>query len=171
MSGRGSGAIGIFSRLDSLLAAVSQLRQRGYTRLSVVSPFPVPEIQRAFDASPSPIRYFTLAGGLLGMCIGFGLPIYTALDWPLQTGGKPILGLPSFAIIGFEMTILFGALATLVGLLIHARLPARSVEISHDPRFSEDCFGVFVACPASQLEAVKDSLASSGAQDVYEQGG
>ena len=170
LSGRGSGAVGIFSRLDSLLAAVSQLRQRGYTRLSVVSPFPVPEIQRAFDTSPSPIRYFTLAGGLLGVCIGFGLPIYTALDWPLQTGGKPILGLPSFAIIGFEMTILFGALATLVGLLVHARLPARSVEISHDPRFSEDRFGVFVACPASQLEAVRDSLASSGAQDVYAQG-
>ena len=170
LTGHGTGAVGIFSQIDSLLAAVKHLRQRGYTQLSVVSPFPAPEIQRAFDTPTSPIRYFTLAGGLLGACLGFGLPIYTALDWPLQTGGKPIVGLPSFAIIGFEMTILFGALATLLGLLLHARLPARSVEISQDPRFSEDRFGVFVACTGSQLTAVKDSLTSSGAQDVYGQG-
>ncbi len=170
LTGHSTGAVGIFSQLDSLLAAVKHLRQRGYAQLSVVSPFPVPEIQRAFGSSTSPIRYFTLAGGLLGACVGFGLPIYTALDWPLQTGGKPIIGLPSFAIIGFEMTILFGALATLFGLLLHARLPARSVEISQDPRFSEDHFGVFVACTGSQLTAVKDSLTASGALDVYGQG-
>ncbi len=171
LTGHGSRAVGVFSQLDSLLAAVTHLRRRGYSHLSVVSPFPVPEIQRAFGAPTSPVRYYTLAGGLLGACLGFGLPIYTALDWPLQTGGKPIIGLPSFAIIGFEMTILFGALATLLGLLLHARLPARPVAISQDPRFSEDRFGLCVACTDAQLSAVKDSLTSSGAQDVYGQGG
>ena len=170
LTGHGSGAVGIFSQLDSLLAAITHLRRRGYSQLSVVSPFPVAEIQRAFGASTSPVRYYTLAGGLLGACLGFGLPIYTALDWPLQTGGKPMIGLPSFAIIGFEMTILFGALATLLGLLLHARLPARPIAIGQDPRFSEDCFGLCVACTGAQLSAVKDSLTVSGAQDVYGRG-
>ena len=170
LTGQGIGAIGVFRQIDTLIAALQNLRQKGHNQLSVVSPFPSHKIQEALSQHSSPIRYFTLVGGLLGCCIGFALPIYTALDWPLQTSGKPIVGLPSFAIIAFELTILFGALATFLGLLLNARLPARSVEITQDPRFSEDRFGLFVACSGQQAAAVRETLTSSGAEDVYGQG-
>jgi hypothetical protein len=41
-----------------------------------------------------------------------------------MVGGKPIVSIPAFVIIAFELTILFGALATLTGFLILAGLPS-----------------------------------------------
>jgi hypothetical protein len=162
--------VGIFTQLDKLTASITALRRGGYQNLNVVSPFPSHEIQAALGKHKSPIRYFTLIGSLLGCAIGFALPTYTALDWPLQTSAKPIVALPAFTIIAFELTILFGALATFIGLLLNARLPSRSVAITHDPRFSEDCFGLLVPCTTEQTSAVRQTLTSSGAQEVYGQG-
>ena len=163
--------VGVFTNLDTLVAAVRSLRRDGYKNLSVVSPFPSPALEEALGTRKSPVRYFTLIGGLLGCAIGFALPTYTALDWPLQTSAKPIVALPAFAIIAFELTILFGAIATLIGLLVNARLPARSVAIMHDPRFSEDRFGLLVPCTAEQTGTVRRLITADGAEEVYGQGG
>ncbi len=164
------GLVGVFTHLEKLVAAVHTLRQDGYKNISVVSPFPSHELEAALGTRKSPIRYFTLIGGLLGCAIGFALPTYTALDWPLQTSAKPIVALPAFAIIAFELTILFGAIATVIGLLINARLPSRSVVITHDPRFSEDRFGLLVPCTAEQTLAIQRSITAGGAEEVYGQG-
>lgn len=169
-TGQGTGAVGIFGRLETVVTAIRALHRDGQRQLSVISPFPSHAIQDALGTHPSPVRYFTLIGGVLGCAVGLGLPIYTVLDWPLQTGGKPVMALPAFAVIAFELTILFGAIATLTGLLLNARLPARCVKITYDPRFSEDRFGVFVPCSGQQVIAVKDTLTSSGAEEVYGQG-
>ena len=163
------GLVGVFTSLDSLVSTVRSLRRDGYTNLSVVSPFPSPALEEALGARKSPVRYFTLVGGLLGCAIGFALPTYTALDWPLQTSAKPIVALPAFAIIAFELTILFGAIATLIGLLVHARLPARAVAITHDPRFSEDRFGLLVPCSAEQTGTVRRLMTAGSAEEVYGQ--
>ena len=170
-AGQRPGIIGIFTQLDQLTASITALRRNGYKNFNVVSPFPSHEIQAALGKHKSPVRYFTLFGSVLGCAIGFALPTYTALDWPLQTSAKPIVALPAFVIIAFELTILFGALATFIGLLLNARLPSRSVAITHDPRFSEDCFGLLVPCTTEQTSAVGQTLTSSGAQEVYGQGG
>ena len=169
-AGRGAGIVGVFTNPDKLVATVRSLRREGYKNLSVVSPFPSHALEEALGTRKSPIRYFTLVGGLLGCAIGFALPTYTALDWPLQTSAKPIVALPAFAIIAFELTILFGAIATVIGLLINARLPARSVVITHDPRFSEDRFGLLVPCTAEQTTAIRRSITAGGAEEVYGQG-
>lgn len=168
--GHGAGIVGVFTNLDTLVATVRSLRREGYKNLSVVSPFPSPALEEALGTRKSPIRYFTLIGGLLGCAIGFALPTYTALDWPLQTSAKPIVALPAFAIIAFELTILFGAIATLIGLLINARLPARSVAITHDPRFSEDRFGLLVPYTAEQTGDLRRLITAGGAEEVYGQG-
>ena len=81
------------------------------------------------------------------------------------------MALPAFAVIAFELTILFGAAATLIGLFVNARLPAKSPAVRHDPRFSEDRFGLFVACDAEQRDMVRTMLSTDGAEEVYEQAG
>ena len=81
------------------------------------------------------------------------------------------MALPAFAVIAFELTILFGAAATLIGLFVNARLSARSPAVRHDARFSEDRFGLFVACEAGESDAVRMTLSAGGAEDVYEQAG
>jgi len=91
------------------------------------------------------VRWFTFLGGLTGLSFGLLFPIYTVLDWPLITGGKPIVSLPLFIVVAFELTILFGALATFLGLLVLGKMPRQNLT-GYDPRFSECSFGiVFIA--------------------------
>ncbi|NQU10863.1 DUF3341 domain-containing protein [bacterium] len=92
-------------------------------RIRIATPVPVDEAHRLLRVPPSPLKYFTFAGALTGLVAGFALTIYTALHWPLITSGKPIISLPPFLIIAFELTILLGALASLLGFLYLTRLP------------------------------------------------
>ena len=166
-----AGLVGVFRHADALPEVIRALRRDGHSALRIAAPFPSHTIETALPKRKSPVRYFTLAGGLLGCAAGFALPTYTALDWPLQTGAKPIVALPAFAVIAFELTILFGAAATLIGLFVKARLSARSPAVRHDVRFSEDRFGLFVACEAGESDAVRMTLSAGGAEEVYEQAG
>src|SRR5258706_3717035 len=45
---------------------------------------------------------------------------YMSYDWPLVVGGKPIGSIPPYVVIMFEMTILFGALSTILGIVFNA---------------------------------------------------
>jgi len=130
-----AGLVGSFRHLDSLLEAIEQLRQAGHRNLRTLSPVPHHAIDEALEKPPSPVRYFTLVGCLLGGATGLVLTIATALHYPLITGGKPIISIPPFLIIVFELTILFGGLLTLGGMLLNARLPRVHLLPAYDPRF------------------------------------
>ena len=73
--------------------------------------------------APSKIKFFALTGAILGLVFGFAFTIYTVLSWPIITGGKPIISVPAFIIIAFELAILFGALASLLGFFFFSGLP------------------------------------------------
>lgn len=163
---RGQGVLGIYDGVDAAVAAIESLRASGLKRLTVFTPVPSHEIEHALEAEQSPVRLFTLVGGLTGAATGFALPTWTSLDWPLVTGGKPIIAIPAWVIIAFELTILFGALSTVIGLFINARLPQRSPTLVYDRSFSVDQFGVYVVPPADREEEVRRVFAESGAVEV-----
>ena len=157
--------LGVYADSHAAVQAVERLRGRGLVRLESFSPLPDAVLESALGPRPSSVRAFTLAGGLLGCVSGLGLAIRTSLEWPLMTGGKPIVSMPAFLLIGYETTILFGALATLLGFLLLARLPRRPPPF-YDPRFSADHFGVLVS-PGSPEEAqLARELLSAGAVEV-----
>lgn len=161
-----SGVLGIFSQSTRCAQAIRQLRREGFLDLVTYSPVPDHEIEAALERPPSPVRFFTLTGAILGCVAGFALTIGTSLAWPLLTSGKPIVSLPPFVVIAFETTILFGALGNLLGFLLCARLPRRKTERQYDPRFSEDRFGIFIHCDESQAQTVMDLLRAAGAEEV-----
>lgn len=165
-----AGLVGSFSCLDSLLQAIERLQQEGYGELQALSPVPHHAIDKALEKPASPVRFFTLVGCLLGAATGFGLTIATALSYPLIVGGKPIVSMPPFLIIVFELTILFGGLLTLGGMLLHARLPRVHVVPAYQPRFSEDRFGLWVRCEEKDYERVTSLLQSAGAEEVFRAG-
>src|SRR5438105_3793621 len=147
MSRPEGGMLALYSELDSAVKAIEALRAAGMKRLIAFTPVPRHELEHAMDTPESPVRIFTLVGGLTGAATGFALPTWTSVDWPLVTGGKPIVSLPPFVIIAFELTILFGALSTVLGLLITARLPRTRVQVVYDPAFSAGRFGIYVEPP------------------------
>jgi len=164
------GLVGSFRHLDSLLEAIERLRQAGQRNLRTLSPVPHHAIDEALAKPPSPVRFFTLVGCLLGAITGLVLTIATSLHYPLITGGKPIISIPPFLIIVFELTILFGGLLTLGGMLLNARLPRVHILPAYDPRFSEDRFGLWVRCEDKDFDAVSALLRGAGAEDVHRAG-
>lgn len=158
--------LGVFQEVDTAVKAIEDLRAAGMTDLETYSPLPQHELEHALHRPQSPVRMFTLVGGLTGAATGFALAIWTSLDWPLITGGKPIVSLPPFVIIAFEMTILFGALSTVVGLFINARLGAMPRGFAYDPTFSGGDFGVLVDAPAGQGADARRILEEAGAIEV-----
>jgi hypothetical protein len=105
----------------------------------VVVPFPMHELDHLLKLKKSKLRYFTLVGALSGFFSGLALTLGTVADWPLITGGKPLMSVTAFLVIAFELTILFGAIASFVGFLILARLPVphRILDpVEHDNQFT-----------------------------------
>ncbi len=166
---RAAQVVGVFAHVDTTVRAIRDLRARGVSSFTVYSPLPVEEITEALEDHPvprSPVRLFTLVGGLTGTAGGFALTIWSHLKWGLVTGGKPIVSIPPFVIIAFELTILLGGLATLLGVFLTGRIPLFRRSPAYDPRFSADRFGIAVECAPGQVEAVRETLRIAGAEEV-----
>ena len=160
--------LGVFAHVDTTLQAIRDLRAKGFSDLTVYTPVPVEEIEHEVEkVRPlSAVRLFTLVGALTGTATGFFITIWTSLKWELVTGGKAPVSIPPFVIIAFELTILFGGLATLVAVLLLGKLPKLTPSATYDPRFTVDRFGVAVACPAETAEQVRSLLTAAGAEEV-----
>lgn len=164
-----TGTLGVYDAVDSAADTIERLRDAGLKTITVFSPLPSHELEHALHAGESPVRIFTLVGGLTGAATGFAFATWASLDWPLITGGKPIISIPAWVIIGFELTILFGALSTVAGLFISARLPQRRIMQVYDPSFSSDRFGVLVTAPAGREAEVHDIMRDNGAAEIRRQ--
>lgn len=158
--------LGVFHEVDTAVKAIEGLREAGMTDLESYSPLPQHELEHALHRPQSPVRLFTLVGGLTGTATGFALAIWTSLDWPLITGGKPIISLPAFVVIAFELTILLGALSTVIGLFINARLGPPNRDFAYDPSFSAGNFGVLVDAPSGKGDEARRILDEAGAAEV-----
>ena len=160
--------VGVFAHVDTTVKALEELRAKGYHDLEVYTPAPMHEIEDVMerDRPVSPVRLFTLIGGLTGTASGFLLTIWSAMQWGLVTGGKPVASIPPFVVIAFELTILFGGLATVVGMVLLGRLPRFRPTEGYDPRFSNDRFGIAVRCAPGRDGAVRDILRTAGAEEV-----
>jgi hypothetical protein len=157
--------VGIFSYLDDTVKAIKEVKSQKLD-YRVYSPVPRPEIEELTHPEKSPVRRFTITGAVTGVTFGFSLAILCSLDYPMRVSAKDIVSVPGFFVVGYECTILFGALATLLGMVILCRLPDMLRKVGYDPRFSLDKFGVVVGVDGSQIEAVRETLLKAGADEV-----
>ena len=158
------GLLAAYRHIDAASDAVRHLKRQGYEGFTVYSPAPVHELLDAVDHKVSPVRLWTLIGGLTGCATGFAMTIWMSLDYPTVVGGKPLASVIPYVVIGFELTILFGALATLAGLAFHAW--RTNQKAPYDGRFSDDHIGIFVPCAADRRSAVEELLRDAGATEV-----
>lgn len=168
MNGAHQGLMASFDYLDSTVDAIKTLRKEGFDEITAFAPFPEHDIEHALGYGPSPVRLFTLVGGLTGAAAGFAFTIFTAMDWPLVTGGKPILSIPAYVVIAFEMTILLGVISTVIGVFWNMRIPDLKTSVVYDPEFTAGSFGVYVTAPSDRLGAARAILESSGPTKLQE---
>jgi hypothetical protein len=112
------------------------------------------------------VRVFTLIGGLTGVVTGYALTLWMANDWQIMLGGKPFSSIPPYTIIAFELTILFGGLMTLLGLLTIGRLPSFKTHKAYSARFSAEDFGLVVTCRDRDVAEIDGLMREHHASEV-----
>src|SRR3972149_7392469 len=152
MSGRPGGVLAAFRHVDAAAHAVRQVKELGYKDFTVYSPVPNFEVMSAVGHRVSPVRVWTLVGGLTGGLSGYAMTMWMSYDYPLVVGGKALGSVPPYIIIMFELPILLGALSTLAGLMVHTFRTHRAA--AYDPRFTNDLVGSFVPCPPERRGGV-----------------
>ena len=163
-----AGLLASYDYVDSAVNAIGELRAGGLKKITAYMPYPDHHIEEALGYDQSPVRVWTLAGGLCGAAGGFALTSFTSMDWPLVTGGKPILSIPAYVIISFEMMVLFGVLATVIGFFINSRLPFVKPMVVYDPEFSAGKFGVYVTVAADRLDQARGILNGQDPSELRE---
>jgi hypothetical protein len=159
------GVLGSFEQIDAATDAIKALRADGHKDLVVYCSHPNHELEEALETPVSPVRLFTLIGGLTGCTAGFTMTIWMNLDWPLLVGGKAFASVPAFVPIGFELTVLIGALSTVLGVVLLILLLGKR-GVMYDPRFSDDRIGVFVPAPQEKASSLERLLRDAGAVEV-----
>jgi len=115
-----------FDDPDAALAAVREFRSSGFHVADVHTPFAVHGMDEALGLPPTRLPRATLVGGLVGGVVGMGFQLWVhAMDWPLNIGGKTNMAWQALVPVGFEVTILVAALATVAALLLRGRLFVR----------------------------------------------
>lgn len=160
------GVTAAFRELDSTVHAIEELREKKLGDITVYSPTPRHELEEAVGSPSSPVRRFTLVGGLCGVTFGYWIAIWTSNYWPLVTGGKAIASWIPYTIIGFEVMVLVGCLSTVFGMFYVNRIPRLTMTVGYDPRFSHGHYGIFVAAAPDKLDAAEQLLRRHGAAEV-----
>ncbi len=156
--------MGIFDNENKAASAIRELKNSAFTVERVHSPIPSHTIADALKLPKSRVGWFTLCGGITGFFTGFLLAIFTSTRWDMIVGGKPLVALVPFTIVGFEFTILFAVFGNVLGLISQARLPRFEVAPGYDPAFTGDRFGVLASCDPNEESGLSDMFRSQGAE-------
>lgn len=108
-----------FDTEDALLAGVGRLRGAGHRVLDVFTPYPVHGLSEALSLPPSRLPIATFLCGLTGALSIWWLQHWaSAIDWPINVGGKPWDSLPAFFPAIFELMVLFAGYGSVLTLFI-----------------------------------------------------
>jgi hypothetical protein len=155
-----------------VVAAARRTYESGYRRINAYSPYPIEELSEAIGYHRNYVPLTVFICGLLGAVGGFGLLAWTsAIDYPLNVGGRPLVSVPAFIPITFECTILLASFGAFLGMLMMNRLPQPYHPVFNVPSFSHASKDRFFLCvkaddPKFNVEATRAFLADLGAKEV-----
>ena len=135
-------------------------------RIVIISSDPIEEYEFSHRDQATWIYWIAAGGAAIGLLTATWLTRMTELAWPLPTGNMPMVSWWPNLIVMFEMTMLGAILATVVTLLITARIPRRTPAL-YDAEVSDGKILVGVENPQDDLVAkIEGALASGGAIDI-----
>jgi len=168
------GLIAAFDSTPDLFHACEKVRDAGFADWDAITPFPVHGLDAAMGIRRSKVPRLSLTGGLLGFTTGMSLIWFTGgFDYKLIVGGKPFFS-PLFAFpVSYELTILFTAFFTIIGMFVLNRLPMHYHPVQKAPqltRLLDDRFHIVIESkdPKFNLAATREFLANIGGKDIAE---
>jgi Protein of unknown function (DUF3341) len=122
------GLIAEFEKPGDLMHAAEKVRDAGFTWWDCCTPFPVHGLDKAMGVKRTILPVLVFFAGATGTAAAFALQTFTnsfsfstwavvkVTGYPYLISGKPMMSLPAFIPVMFELTILFSALSC-VGLM------------------------------------------------------
>ncbi len=118
------GLMAEFPDVTSVYHAAQKVRDAGFTRWDVHSPFPIHAMDEAMGLKSPKVGFITGFGAICGVSLALGMQWWMpAVDYTVRIGGKPMFGWEQATPIAFELGILLASIFTLVGMLALNRLP------------------------------------------------
>ena len=155
----------------SLVDATTKMRVAGFSELDTFSPYPLHGGSEALGLPRSKVPLIALCGALVGMVSALGFQTWmNSVDYPLNVGGRPLLSLPAWIPITFELSVLLAAFGIFFGLLALSRLPQPYHPVFEHEAFrnaSTHGFWLSVQRTATQdVERIRNQLTALGASQV-----
>jgi hypothetical protein len=166
------GMIAEFRTAAAITHAAEKIRDAGFRKWDVFTPFPVHGMDRAMGLKNSKVGWFTFIGGVTGYTTGMLMIWYmNAYDYPIVIGGKPMFSPYAAFPPSYELTILFGAFGSLFGMLFLNRLPRLHHPLLKNKRFglvTHDRFFLVVECsdPKYSEPEVRKLLEDAGSPHI-----
>ncbi|HEV2696080.1 MAG TPA: DUF3341 domain-containing protein [Verrucomicrobiae bacterium] len=137
MSAKPYGVIAEFSTPGDLLRAAQKVRETGYSKWDVYSPFPIHGIDKLMGLKNSLVGWVALGGGaFMFLNIVFLIWFSNDFDYPMIVGGKPMFSAPMTFVPAYIMLIMGGALGALIGMLGINQLPRLHHPLLDHKRFA-----------------------------------
>jgi hypothetical protein len=153
---------GLLAEFDSptaLVKAAEATHAAGYVKIDAYSPLPIEGLAEAIGFHHDLVPLVTLIGAIIGGATGYLMQYWiNTMAYPLNIGGKPFHSWPSFIVVTFEMTILFGGISAVFGMLALNGLPMPYHPVFNVSRFamaSKDRFFLIVFSSDKKYDDVK----------------
>jgi len=144
---------------DAIIHAAEKVRDAGYEKWDVHSPYPLHGMDPAMGLEDSRLGWIVLACGLTGVSLAvLRIQWMNGVDYPLVIGGKPPDAYPSMVPIMFELTALLSAFGSVFGMLGLNQLPRHHHPVFNSERFdqsSHDKFFISVEVEDKKFDATK----------------
>jgi hypothetical protein len=141
------GLLAEFAGPEPLVEAARRAREAGYRRLDAYTPFPMEELSEALHFHDRRLPLVVLCGGIFGCLGGIALQYWvSAVAYPINVGGRPLLSWPSFIPVIFETTVLCAAISAVLGMLALNGLPRPHHPLFGEPRFQMASRDRFFLC-------------------------
>ena len=162
-----------FVEPDATLRAAKALREDGWS-VEIHTPFPLEGLRDALGFSERRVPLAFLIGGIVGAVTGFGMQVYTNLAYPLDVGGRPLIAVPAFMLITFELMVLFSVIAGIGTMLASNHLPRLHHPLFDSEEFhlaSDDRFFVSLALAGRDRDEAGKALAAFDPERIEDVGG
>ena len=138
--------VSLYAHEEDILAATIAARRSGLTIAGVYTPYPVHGMDRAMGLPPSRLPWICFLLALLGAGLKLWFEYWTsAVDWPINVGGKPWNSLPAFVPVTFEVMVLFAGVGTVIAFVFVGGLRPGRRASSYGPRVTDDQFALVLA--------------------------
>lgn len=151
--------MGFYDDGHDLMAVAEKARvDKGFKNMDAYSPYPIHGMEDALGLKPSWVATAARAGLIGGAALGFLFQSWTsAIDWPINIGGKPFVSWPAWIPITFETGVLLAGFTNLLALFVAANLYPRAKTVVLSRRVTDDRF--ILVIPVKSDEEEREAIA------------